>query len=78
MYKVLIVDDEDIIRKGIEAMLPLAEFHLQITGTCSNAFDALENMVDERPDILICDIKMPQMNGLELIEKAMQLYGLWQ
>ncbi len=74
MYKVLLVDDEDIIREGIVSMVPWERLNIQLAGCCSNAFEAMDNMVDVRPDILISDIKMPQMDGLELIERALKLY----
>jgi len=73
MIKLLLVDDEPIIRESIEAMLPLAEMDIRLTGSCSNAFDALNSMENDMPDILITDIKMPRMDGLELIERAQML-----
>ena len=73
MIKLLLVDDESIIRESIEAMLPLDEMGIRLTGSCSNAFDALNSMENDMPDILITDIKMPRMDGLELIERAQML-----
>ena len=73
MVKLLLVDDEPILRESIEAMLPLAEMDIRLTGSCSNAFDALNSMENDMPDILITDIKMPRMDGLELIERAQML-----
>ncbi len=74
MYKLLLVDDEAIIRTGISKMLPLERRDMNLIKACSNAFEALESMTDEMPDILISDIKMPQMDGLELAEKALEKY----
>lgn len=74
MYKVVLVDDEAIIRAGIAKMLPVEELPLQLTGVFSNAFDVLEYLQDEMPDILITDIKMPQMNGLEMLHKALAMF----
>lgn len=73
MIRLLIVDDEKIIRDGIIAMLPFDALDLRLTNACANAFDALQSMADDMPDILITDIKMPQMDGLELIERALKL-----
>lgn len=78
MYKLLLVDDEAIIRNGIGAMLPLKEMNIHLIGVCSNAFEALEYMTDEMPDILLSDIRMPQMDGLELCEKALRKYPAMQ
>lgn len=76
MIRLLIVDDEKIIRDGIIAMLPFDTFGLRLTNSCANAFDALQSMADDMPDILLTDIKMPQMDGLELIERALMLNPL--
>ena len=78
MYKLMIVDDELIIREGIEHIIPKKELGIRLINSCSNAYDALECMVDEMPDILITDIKMPKMDGLELIRRAMELNPLIQ
>lgn len=73
MIKLLLVDDERIIREGIEAMLPLERLGICLTGSCANAFDALDSMADDLPDILVTDVKMPRMDGLALIERALTL-----
>lgn len=73
MIKLLLVDDESIIRESMESMLPLDRLGIRLTGSCSNAFDALNTMENDMPDILITDIKMPRMDGLELIERALML-----
>ena len=73
MIKLLLVDDERIIREGIEAMLPLEDLGIRLTGSCANAFDALDSMADDMPDILVTDVKMPRMDGLALIQRALTL-----
>ena len=73
MIKLLLVDDESIIRETIGAMLPLNDLGMRLTGSCRNAFDALNSMENDMPDILVTDIKMPGMDGLELIERALML-----
>lgn len=77
MYKLMLVDDEDIIRNGMNAMINTIN-GIRLIKTCPNAFDALECMMDEMPDILISDIKMPQMDGLELAERAIKMYPAMQ
>lgn len=74
MYKVLLVDDEAIIREGIARMVPWDQLGLHLMPSCENAFEAMDSMVNEMPDILLSDIKMPRMSGLELIERALKLY----
>ena len=73
MYKVLLVDDERIIRDGICAMVDWQEAGVILTASCPDAFSALDTMTDDMPDILLTDVRMPGMNGLELIEKAQLL-----
>lgn len=74
MYKLILVDDEAIIREGILNMISWENLKIRVTASCKNAFEALDSMVDEMPDILLCDIKMPGMDGLDLIENALKLY----
>lgn len=74
MYKLLLVDDEAIIRDGIMKMVGWEQLNIVVTSSCANAFAALDSMMDEMPDILMTDVRMPGMNGLELIERACSLY----
>lgn len=71
--KLLLVDDERIIREGIEHMIPYEALGLRLTASCANAFEALDSITDDMPDILLTDIKMPRMDGLELIARALEL-----
>ena len=73
MYRLLLVDDEQIIREGIAGMIDWAGLHITLTGTCASAPEALESMTDRMPDILMTDVRMPGMDGLELVERAMTL-----
>lgn len=74
MYKLLLVDDEDIIREGIRSMVDWQGLGIVVTGSCPNAFAALDSMTDDMPDILMTDVRMPGMSGLELTERALQLH----
>lgn len=73
MYKVMIVDDEPIIRYGIRACLDWPALGLAVVGEYANGEEAYNAMQEERPDILITDIKMPLMDGIELSAKALAL-----
>lgn len=66
MYKLLIVDDEPLVQVGIKSMLPWASMQIEITGIASNGQTALSMIEKDMPDIVITDIKMPIMSGLEL------------
>jgi DNA-binding NarL/FixJ family response regulator len=64
MIRVLVVDDHAIIRDGIRALLALQR-DMQVVGEAVNGKDALEKTVQLWPDVVLMDIVMPVMNGLE-------------
>ncbi len=66
MYKVLIVDDELIIRNGLYSLIPWAKLGIEHVYTASCAQEALEIARETRPDIMLTDICMPEMDGLEM------------
>ncbi|GIO34478.1 MULTISPECIES: response regulator [Paenibacillus] len=70
MYRVMIVEDEFIVRYGIRSMIDWEKIGLQLAGEAANGKEALELMEAGMPDILITDIKMPVMDGIELIAKV--------
>ncbi len=68
MYKLLIVDDEPLVQVGIKSMLPWEKMQIEITGIASNGKAACQMIENDMPDIVITDIKMPIMSGLELVK----------
>ena len=68
MYKLLIVDDEPLVCVALQSMLPWSSYHIEICGTAINGRQALEMIGTLQPDLVITDIKMPVMTGLELLE----------
>ena len=70
MYKVLVVDDEKMIRMGIRKVIRWNELGIEDVFTASSAREALEILKEHRPEIMITDIQMSEMSGLELIETA--------
>ncbi|ASS70235.1 response regulator transcription factor [Bacillus atrophaeus] len=70
MYKVLLADDERIILDGIAGIIEWDSIGTSLIGKAQNGLDAYEFIMRYKPDIVISDIKMPGMNGLELIEKV--------
>lgn len=69
MYKVLIVDDEKIVRLAIKSMIRWEESGLEFAGSAGNGEDALKLCRQNPPDIVITDLKMPGMDGIELIKR---------
>lgn len=70
MIKVLLVDDERIILDGISRMVDWASLGTELIGTARNGVEAFERIKRDSPDIVITDIRMPGMDGLELVQAA--------
>lgn len=70
MYKVLIVDDERMIRENMKKVVAWDKLEVNQVQTAASGREALELIGQEAPDIMITDISMTQMTGLELIEKV--------
>ena len=68
MYKVFLVDDEIVIREGIRNSFPWEENGFTLVGEAPDGELALQTMQDVKPDILITDIRMPFMDGMQLCE----------
>ena len=71
--KLLLVDDESYVLEQIRRNVNWDAYHVHLVGCFENAFDALDCIIDEMPDILITDIKMPIVDGLELIYRARRI-----
>lgn len=69
MLKVLLVDDEPIILKGLQVLIDWKKEGFVIVATANNTIDALDYLYQNRVDLIITDIKMPEFSGLDLIEK---------
>lgn len=66
-YNVIIVDDEFLAQKLLQDYVSKVE-SLQLVATCSNAFEAMEALKNHRVDIMLLDIQMPDLTGLELVK----------
>lgn len=72
MYKVLLADDEMLDLEGMKRFIPWSELGLEVVDAVSNGFAACD-VIKHRPvDILVTDINMPNMSGLELARKAIE------
>ena len=65
-YRILIVDDEESIRIALQRLL---EYNGYETRLAEDGFRALEMVVEENPDVVLLDIKMPRMDGIEVLQK---------
>lgn len=66
----LIVDDEAEIRSGLRTIIPWEDYSVTVIGTAAGGAEALDKIRYYEPDIVITDIQMPGMNGLELVRRA--------
>ena len=72
-YRVLLADDEEEIREGIRVKIDWAGLGFELAGSAANGMDALELAEQLRPDVVLTDIKMPYMDGLELCRRLKPL-----
>lgn len=72
--KVLIVDDEMITIKMLKSIIDWKSLGLDIMGYANNGIEAYNMVVEEKPDIILSDIRMTTMNGLELVKKVKILH----
>lgn len=70
MLKMLIVDDEKVIRETISSIIDWASIGVEVVAVCKDGIEAFDTILDEYPDIVMTDIKMPGLSGLDLIRKA--------
>lgn len=72
MYTAVIIDDEAIIRSSLRTKLEHLFADIRIIGTADNGMEALTVCLEMRPDIIVTDIRMPHMDGIELLAKLKQ------
>ena len=72
MTRVLIVDDEKYVRMGIKSETDWALIGCEVVGEAANGIEGLEAAETLRPDLVISDIRMPKMDGIEMAEKIIE------
>ncbi|MFZ5821671.1 MAG: response regulator [Chloroflexota bacterium] len=70
---VLVVDDHPVVRRGIKSLLAEEE-GIEVIGEAVNGKDALEKLQTLKPDVILMDLVMPEMNGIEAIERITAAY----
>ena len=66
MYAIMIVEDEELIRQGLTSLVDYEQFGMTVINQAENGREAWKKFQDQPADILLTDINMPQMNGLDL------------
>lgn len=74
LYRIILVDDEEEVRKSIIKKINWEEAGFQVVGDAENGQDALERIEALEPDVVLTDIRMPYMDGLTLAERIRQKY----
>ncbi|MFB6366899.1 response regulator [Paenibacillus elgii] len=72
MLKVLIVDDKPAVCSGLRRMIPWTQLGAELIGECSNGQEALDLALEHRPGLVITDVRMPVMDGLELCKRLQE------
>ncbi len=73
MKALLIVEDEKLIRQGIRVMVQRSGVPIEMILECSNGVEALEILKQQQVDVMFTDIRMPKMDGIELVQKVQEL-----
>lgn len=67
-YRVVVVDDEDIVREAVRASIPWNRYQVEVVASLANAPDAISWLEHDQADLVITDIRMPVIDGLALVE----------
>lgn len=70
MPKILIVDDESVFRKGLRKMITSLDSSWEVVGEARDGYDALDKLAELSPEVLLTDIRMPRMDGIQLQQLA--------
>jgi CheY-like chemotaxis protein len=73
MYKILLVEDEIVLRETLGEILEFHDFEVRVAGSGANALEMLSIWI---PDLIVSDVMMPVMTGFELILKVRKIPGL--
>ena len=73
--RILIVDDEPLVRIGIKSAIPWEAHGMEIIGEAADGEEAIRLMIEHEPDVILLDIKMPKRDGIEVLQ-VMKLKGI--
>ena len=73
MYRVIIADDERVVRTGLQIVVDWNGLGFEIAGSAQNGEEALQMLLRHKADVLLADIRMPGLDGLQLAKKVKEL-----
>ena len=73
MLKLIIADDERVMRETIHNLIEWEKLGISVAGLCEDGIEAFNMILDEEPDIVMTDIRMPGLSGLDLVREAKQM-----
>lgn len=74
MYKVMIIDDEETIREGMRSVINWEEHNCTIVAEAEDGDEGVQLITELKPDIILTDVRMPGLNGLEMISQIKELH----
>ncbi|KKW28631.1 MAG: Two component transcriptional regulator, AraC family [Candidatus Uhrbacteria bacterium GW2011_GWD2_52_7] len=74
MYRLVIIDDELSARAGLKECFNWSEFGVEVVGEADNGINTLKLIGEVKPDIVLTDVKMPKMDGIQLSLELSRLY----
>jgi DNA-binding NarL/FixJ family response regulator len=72
--RVLIVDDHNVVRDGLQTLIETRTSDIEVAGTAVNGQEALDFIAKDEPDLVLMDLRLPQMNGVEATQFICQKY----
>jgi two-component system, response regulator YesN len=73
MIRLLLADDEPMIIRGLRKLIPWEEYGVEIIGSVNNGMDLIQAVEEKSPDIIISDVCMPGLSGVDVIRKLREL-----
>lgn len=75
MFRVIAIDDEELELEAMKSLVDWQSADARLIATARNGEEGLEKIIALKPDIVITDISMPKLDGISMIEKALEMHS---